>query len=195
LIFCLFAAAEKNDIEEIGTSSISVQDRPDMKQQIAEEIDSIPQVNASELTQSVVRAGAEINWQVISTGGNKSISTGYILNGTIGQTAIYSSVSGNYDLIHGYWQRFEISGSCDCEPGECDGVPPLNILDIVYLIDYKYKEGSEPIPHPICSGDPYLDCTVNILDIVYLINFKYKNGPPPGSCRDWVMECGLPIRN
>jgi hypothetical protein len=33
---------------------------------------------------------------------------------------------------------------CDCEPGEADGVSPTNILDIVYLINYKYKSG--PIP-------------------------------------------------
>ena len=59
-----------------------------------------------------------------------------------------------------------------------DGI--VNILDIVYLINCKYKDG--PCPEPPIIGDvdncmdPY---TINILDIVYLINYKYKGGPEP----------------
>ena len=80
--------------------------------------------------------------------------------------------------------------SCDCEPGEVDGTPPINILDIVYLINYKYKGGPAPTPYEFCNGDPTCDCDVNILDIVYLINFKYKNGPDPCACEDWTAACG-----
>ncbi len=53
----------------------------------------------------------------------------------------------------------------------------INILDIVYLIDYKYKGG--PAPEPLKSADVNNDELVNILDIIYLINFKYKEGPEP----------------
>ncbi len=31
------------------------------------------------------------------------------------------------------------------EAGDADGIPPVNILDIVYLINYKYKSGPEPL--------------------------------------------------
>ena len=64
--------------------------------------------------------------------------------------------------------------------GDVDRDGIVNILDIVYLINCKYKEG--PCPEPPIIGDvddcvdPY---TINILDIVYLINYKYKNGPEP----------------
>ena len=64
-----------------------------------------------------------------------------------------------------------------------DGI--VNILDIVYLINCKYKEG--PCPEPPIIGDvddcvdPY---TINILDIVYLINYKYKGGPEPCAFED-----------
>jgi hypothetical protein len=104
------------------------------------------------------------------------------------------------------------SSACDCEPGECDGTPPIDILDIVHLIDYKFKEcppgaglGTCPPPSPyaVCSGDADCNCIVDILDIVHMIDFKFKECPPgagfgtcppPCSCEEWVSECGLPIQ-
>jgi len=83
---------------------------------------------------------------------------------------------------------------CDCEPGNANGDGTINILDIVYLINYKYKSGPPPIPYDTCSGDANCDCRVDILDIVKLINFKYKEGPAPCTCEDWVSACGLPLR-
>ena len=80
--------------------------------------------------------------------------------------------------------------ACDCVPGETDGQELINILDIVYLINYKYKSGPNPIPYETCSADVDLDCVINILDVVYLINFKYKGGPDLPVCEDWTTECG-----
>jgi hypothetical protein len=106
-----------------------------------------------------------------------------------------SGGSDNFGLRHGFWQEFEGGGFiCDCVPGEANETPPVNILDIVYLINFKYKSGPSPVPYALCNGDPNTDCTVNILDIVYLINFKYKTGPAPKSCEQWVADCGLPLR-
>ncbi len=67
--------------------------------------------------------------------------------------------------------------------GDVDGDRLVNILDIVFLINYKYKSG--PAPDPIQSADVNGDELVNILDIVYLINFKYKAGPEP-ECVVWI---------
>ncbi len=83
---------------------------------------------------------------------------------------------------------------CDCEPGEVNVDPPMNILDIVYIINYKYKSGPPPAPYALCSGDTNCDCLVNILDIVYLINYKYKSGPAPCDCITWLGICGPPLR-
>lgn len=59
-----------------------------------------------------------------------------------------------------------------------DGI--VNILDIVYLINYKYKGG--PAPNPIISGNADGVLPVDILDIVWLINYKYKQPSPAPVC-------------
>ncbi len=51
----------------------------------------------------------------------------------------------------------------------------IDILDIVFIINYKYKDGPAPEYPP--SADWDLDGAINILDVVSLINFKYKDGP------------------
>jgi len=61
--------------------------------------------------------------------------------------------------------------------GDLNDDEAVNLLDIVYLINHKYKDG--PAPDPVDSGDVNSDGVVNILDIVYMINFKYKDGPDP----------------
>jgi hypothetical protein len=79
---------------------------------------------------------------------------------------------------------------CDCLPGDADGDGKHLILDVTHLINYLYKNGPDPIPYATCSGDADNDCKVLILDVTYLINYLYKNGPAPGSCGQWLMNCG-----
>lgn len=83
-------------------------------------------------------------------------------------------------------------GICDCTPGDANGMPPINIMDITYLISYLYKGGTPPTPYETCSGDPNCNCSVNIIDVTYLINFLYKGGPPPCECETWTGSCGSP---
>ena len=61
--------------------------------------------------------------------------------------------------------------------GDCQVDKKVNLLDIVYLINYKYKDGPPPVP--LDHGDVNSDGNVNILDIISIINYKYKNGPAP----------------
>ncbi len=53
----------------------------------------------------------------------------------------------------------------------------INILDVVFLINYKYKGG--PTPTRLDLSDVNNDNQINILDVVYIINYKYKGGPLP----------------
>jgi hypothetical protein len=143
------------------------------------------------------KSGEEINWQVISSGGSQGASsTHFIMSGSVGQTAVGTGSSTNFGLNHGYWQDFgDTATACDCEPGNCNGDPLMNIFDITYIISYLYLGGPAPIPYALCSADPNKDCTVNIFDITYLISYLYLSGPPPATCNEWLIACGPPLRN
>ncbi len=62
----------------------------------------------------------------------------------------------------------------------------VDIADVVYLINYIYKDGPAP-PHPI-SADvnlPVPDRIIDIEDVMYLINYLYLGGPVPNPGDPW----------
>jgi hypothetical protein len=70
--------------------------------------------------------------------------------------------------------------------GDADGNEIVDILDIVMLIDFKFKEcppgageGTCPAPDPYEAGDANCNGIVDIIDIVRLIDFKFKDSPGP----------------
>ncbi|MGB2980447.1 MAG: dockerin type I domain-containing protein, partial [Candidatus Zixiibacteriota bacterium] len=62
--------------------------------------------------------------------------------------------------------------------GDCNGDGTIDVGDVVYLVNYLYKNGSAP--DPVEAGDANGDDTVDVGDVVYLINYLYKAGPTPG---------------
>lgn len=65
--------------------------------------------------------------------------------------------------------------SCTPKCGDVDFSGYVNILDVVYLINYRYKSGLPPFVYESGNVDGILE--INILDAIYLINFLYKDGP------------------
>jgi subtilisin family serine protease len=61
--------------------------------------------------------------------------------------------------------------------GDVDGDEFYDILDIVFMIDFKFKDGAAPEPET--RADVNLDGDVNILDITHMIDNKFKEGPEP----------------
>jgi hypothetical protein len=61
--------------------------------------------------------------------------------------------------------------------GDADGSQSINMLDILYLIAYLYKDG--PTPDPAEVADVNSDYSVDMLDILYLMAYLYKGGPEP----------------
>ena len=61
--------------------------------------------------------------------------------------------------------------------GDCNGDRIINVGDVLYLINYLYKNGSTPLP--FWTGDVNCDHEINLADAVYLINYLFRNGPPP----------------
>jgi hypothetical protein len=90
-------------------------------------------------------------------------------------------------LANGRW--FEGSGEeCVTEPEPCplgmcgdingDGLPTVDISDLVYLVDYMFVGGPAPDPLWVADMD---DCTgtIDISDLVYLVDFMFLAGPAP----------------
>lgn len=61
--------------------------------------------------------------------------------------------------------------------GDATGDGVIELGDVVYLINYIYKDGDPPNPPE--AGDCNCDEIVELGDVVYLINYLYKNGPAP----------------
>ena len=125
---------------------------------------------------SVTSAGEQIKWQVISGGGSKGVSAGYILNGTVGQTATGQGTAATHYLDHGFWQDFGATSCCD-KPGDANNDGAVNVGDAVYVINFVFKGG--PPPPCKCEGDANGDNAINVGDAVYVINFVFKGGPAP----------------
>jgi hypothetical protein len=60
----------------------------------------------------------------------------------------------------------------------------VDVSDVVYLINYIYKEGPPP-PHPISADVNGPDRMIDIQDVVYLINYLYRHGPDPTPGDPW----------
>lgn len=101
-------------------------------------------------------------------------------------TDSHGDVCDNCPLVDNEDQADEnqngVGDACDWICGDANSDGAVNLLDITFLIAYKYKNGPEPEFLVACdvngSGTPEAP-EVNLLDITYLIAFKYKEGPEP----------------
>jgi hypothetical protein len=82
------------------------------------------------------------------------------------------------------------TGGCAYVPGNINGVPPANGIDVTYGVAY-FKGGNPPAdicpcpPHGnlYVAADVNASCTVNGIDITYFVGFL-KGGPPLRWCAD-----------
>lgn len=82
-------------------------------------------------------------------------------------------------------------GSVACDAVGCcvmrgdinhDGAELIDIADLLYLIDYMFTGG----PEPVCFDEADIDASatepLDIGDLLYLIDFMFTGGPPPAPC-------------
>ena len=88
---------------------------------------------------------------------------------------------GDLDLATANYGSDNVSVLRNCLPtGDCTGDDVVDLGDVVYLINYLYKNGTAPDPMEL--GDVNCDGVVDLGDLVYLINYLFKGGPPPKCC-------------
>ncbi len=74
-----------------------------------------------------------------------------------------------------YQQEIEVAGFLR---GDANGDWVVEAGDIIYLINYLYRNG-EP-PDPLEAGDANCDGVVESADVVFLINYLFRAGEEPG---------------
>ena len=62
-------------------------------------------------------------------------------------------------------------------PDDVTGDGLVDAADIIFLINYLFREG--PVPDPLERGDVTNDGEVTTSDVVYLITYLYRGDLPP----------------
>ena len=135
----------------------------------------------------------QVDRYVIASGGGAMSSTGFNVNGTIGQPLAGRSSSASYTIESGFWVGGGGLSPCDYVTGDVNGSGSYNGLDITYGVNY-FKGGGDPFcpfgscPIPPCDaffycGDVNGSCGYNGLDITYGVNY-FKGGSDPFPCPD-----------
>jgi subtilisin family serine protease len=76
------------------------------------------------------------------------------------------------DILAAIQYGFDLTGDVTS-----DGL--INVSDVVFLVNYLYKEG--PAPSPLILGDVNCDDEINVGDVIYLVNYLYQDGTEPCS--------------
>lgn len=133
--------------------------------------------------------GEQIDWQVIGGGGViGATSTNYSLSGTVGQSAVGSGSSTNYQARHGFWQNFLSSGGASCCIGALTGnvsYDPgdvVDISDLTKLVNFLFVT-FEPLDcesEANTSGDA--SCNIDISDLTKLVNHLFVTFEALAAC-------------
>jgi len=78
----------------------------------------------------------------------------------------------------------QVETGCCVIRGDIDrsGIPPVDIADLVYLVDFMFNAG----PVPFCFDEGDVDASgvepIDIADLVYLVDYMFNSGPIPPVC-------------
>ncbi|MGB2981407.1 MAG: M14 family zinc carboxypeptidase, partial [Candidatus Zixiibacteriota bacterium] len=107
--------------------------------------------------------------------------TFYYVSGQAEGTYFYKVRAKDGDEQWGAWSNTEaaIVGSGGFMRGDANGDGTITVSDVVFLVNYLYRDG--PAPDPLAAGDINSDGQINVGDIVYLVNYLFHGGPPPAN--------------
>jgi hypothetical protein len=61
--------------------------------------------------------------------------------------------------------------------GDVNGDGKVNVDDVIFLVNFLFKDGPPPVPP--AAGDINADCFTTVADIIYLLNYLFRGGPAP----------------
>jgi len=66
---------------------------------------------------------------------------------------------------------------CDVKSGDANNDGKVNLTDIIFNLNYLFKDGAPPTNY--CAGDYDGDGAYTILDLIYQVDYIFKSGPAP----------------
>lgn len=96
----------------------------------------------------------------------------------------------NFKPYQGLMMVVQVAFIC----GDANGDGLIDLADVVFLIDYLYRNGSAPFPYQ--AGDVTCDGLIDLADVVFLINYLFKGGPAPNCPKmitTWKESCEVRI--
>ena len=107
---------------------------------------------------------------------SRSYEESGIFYGCIDEVEVFNRALEPQEIFDIWWAGE--CGKCKYITGDADASGDVDIDDVVYLINFIFVSGPEPVPYE--SGDADCSHNVDIDDVVYLINYIFSGGPPPG---------------
>jgi subtilisin family serine protease len=98
----------------------------------------------------------------------------------VGDYMYYIETGKSMELGHGRincYNALVLASGYTYVYGDANGNGTVTEADVVYLINYLYRDG--PPPEIPSAGDANGDCTVSTGDVVYLLSYLYRRGNPP----------------
>jgi subtilisin family serine protease len=99
----------------------------------------------------------------------------------VGPDAGYTPDLPGWDQYYGWGRVNAFRALLAVSRGDANNDKTIDLLDVLYLISYKFQSGPPPVPD-VLMGDANCDAVVSILDMFYLISYLNKGGPAPGLC-------------
>jgi hypothetical protein len=128
-----------------------------------------------ELAATTSPAGPTMDdWSALLTFGEVTLALGDSIRF---DAALLYGANGSADVI-GAADALAQGGCPVTLSGDVNTDGTLNSADVVYLVNYIFKQGPQPLPvEP--AGDPNCSGQVTPSDILKLVNYVFKAGPPP----------------
>lgn len=120
------------------------------------------------------------NLSFLSNHGNGTFSYNSVFPVSDYPSALFSADldgNGSMDLIATNRDSDNLTILLNFVRGDINGDVVINIGDMVYLLNYLYKNGLPP--YPLAAADVTCDGAVNVGDVIYLINYLFKGGILP----------------